>query len=258
MKMNRITNWLKGCAVVCGMAWCCLSCEHDYLKYDTQMRDALYFVWPDTSYCSFTAGDPVDTMDYKIYVQVMGLPRGSERSYKIEIIDTNTTAVEGVHYKLSENQIFPADTVKAQMHVILYNRDPELRNQPVTLAFRLVSSEDFDVVPVEQGGLMCHLIIKTVPVEMPGLWIWGGTTYLGPYSEQLYFMFKKFYHKVEETNPTLYNRWEKTYGSELSRFYFMRHWSVEKIPMSKYLLRPLYDYFQENPDPEVKMPEPMF
>lgn len=122
MKMNGITNWLKGCAVVCGMAWCCLSCEHDYLKYDTQMRDALYFVWPDTSYCSFTAGDPVDTMDYKIYVQVMGLPRGSERSYKIEIIDTNTTAVEGVHYKLSENQIFPADTVKAQMHVILYNR----------------------------------------------------------------------------------------------------------------------------------------
>lgn len=263
MKTREIVKILEGVMAV-WMAWCCLSCDRDYLRYDTHSKDVLYLLGADSNYVSLNEGALVDTGTFRIAVALMGMPKDHERSYKIEVVDSSTTAVEGVHYKFPD-LIFPADTVQDYMYITLYrDRDPELKNRSVELAFKLVSSDDFEIIPVnDYKTSVCHLFINYVAVEGLTWWVNGGediTNILGKYNKNVEFKLMELYHQMEQTNPTIYAAWESACLGNFEEWGFAVFNSryTEQVPVKRYLLFPLYNYFQENPEPGIEIPKPQY
>lgn len=253
MKTNKIHTFSKWLPVL-GLVWSLYGCDRDYLKYDTSQKDLLYIVGPDTTGRAFEAGSPVDSLIYNVPLQVMGMPKAYERKYQIEIIDTATTAVEGVHYKFNKTNLFPKDTTLTYMAIILYrDRDPELEANPVTLAFKLVESDDFAIMPVEYYTVMNHLTISIAHIVKPR---WWNVTILGPYTEKAHYMFLNYYSALEQANPVIYNRLVKKYGKDMSSASTFV-WSQDGTTLRKFVVRPLYDYYLKNPDPDVQIPDPL-
>lgn len=122
------------------------------------------------------------------------------------------------------------------------------------LVFRLVESEDFNIVPLEGYATEIHLFINVAAAPRP---MWWSEIYLGDYTEQAAFMFMKFFHEMKEKNPIVYQRLVGRWGENLqyANFFF---WLNDVVVLKKYVLRPLYDYYQEFPDPEVNIPNPQF
>ncbi|MCQ4872761.1 DUF4843 domain-containing protein [Butyricimonas paravirosa] len=259
MKTREIVKILKGVMAV-WMAWCCLSCDRDYLRYDTNSKDVLYLIGADSNYVSLNEGALVDTGTFRIVVALMGMPEDHERSYKIEVVDSSTTAVKDVHYKFPD-LIFPADTVQDYLYITLYrDRDPELKNRPVELAFKLVSSDDFEIIPLnEYKTSVCHLFINYVAIEEPWWW-WGVSDILGMYNKEVESKLIELYNQVEQTNPTIYEIWDKACAGDFEQYgvYIFDSRNIDQIPVKKYLLFPLYNYFLEHPEPGVEIPKPKY
>ena len=258
MKTREIVKILKGVMAV-WMAWCCLSCDRDYLRYDTNSKDVLYLIGTDSNYVSLNESALVDTATFRVVVALMGMPKDHERSYKIEVIDSSTTAVKDVHYKFPD-LIFPADTVQDYLYITLYrDRDPELKNRRGELAFKLVSSDDFEIIPLsEYKTSVCHLFIEYVAVKEP--WWWNSVEVLGTYNKKVESKFMELYHEVKQTNPTIYESWEEICVGNFEEYGYAIFDSryIGQVPVKKYLLFPLYNYFLEHPEPGVEIPKPKY
>ena len=172
----------------------------------------------------------------------------------------STTAVKDVHYKFPD-LIFPADTVQDYLYITLYrDRDPELKNRPVELAFKLVSSDDFEIIPLnEYKTSVCHLFINYVAIEEPWWW-WGVSDILGMYNKEVESKLIELYNQVEQTNPTIYEIWDKACAGDFEQYgvYIFDSRNIDQIPVKKYLLFPLYNYFLEHPEPGVEIPKPKY
>ena len=59
---------------------------------------------------------------------------------------------------------------------------------------------------------------------------------------------------LETTNPTIY----KTLYSYLSGWNASYIWQNYEYVTVKYIVHPLYDYYQENPHPDVNIPMPKY
>lgn len=253
MKINRICIFAKWLLVV-WLACHFLGCDRDYLRYDTSQKDLLLIVGPDSINATFTAGDPVDSLVYHVPLQVMGMPKPYERACQIEIIDSATTAVEGVHYKLNTTYLYPKDTTLAYMNIVLYrDRDAGLQDNSVMLAYKLVETDDFAVMPVEYYNIMNHLTVSIIHTSKPR---WWNVSILGAFTEKAYFMFLHFYTELKQTNPVIYKRLVGKYGEDMSRANVFV-WSVDGTTLKRFVVRPMYDYYVANPDPDVQIPEPV-
>lgn len=256
MKTREIVKILKGMIAV-WIAWCCLSCHHDYLRYDTHLKDVLYLTGIDSNYVYLNQRDPVDTGVFRIVVKLMGMPKDYKRSYKIEVVDSSTTAVEDVHYKFPSDLIFPADTVQDYLYITLYrDRDPELKKRNVELAFKLVNSDDFEIIPVNDYNIsVCHLFIGYAAIQELEWWSFENLGQL--YNEKVASKLVELYYQLEQTNPAIYEILKDGSSGNFEKWgYFV--FENNLILAKRYLLFPLYNYFLEHPEPGVEIPKPQY
>lgn len=248
MKHINSINWWIVLGIVLFSA-----CSRDYLRYDTDQKDGVYWtVVGDSLVLGFNSTFLVDSMSLNIYVHVMGMPQDYDRAVGVELIDSLTTGEENIHYFLGKEVIVKAGEVETYLPLILYrNRDPEAFYKRVSIGFRLKANEHFELVPGMAGGTPFRVLLQLQQVARP---IWWSDTYLGSFSEELYGAFMNQLASLETTNPTIY----KTLYSYLSGWNASYIWQNYEYVAVKYIVHPLYDYYQENPHPDVNIPMPKY
>jgi hypothetical protein len=197
MKLHTVTDkkytmkYIIAIALLCGILYSCKKVEE--VRY--QAADNVYFnllsdttkqIHTDSIVYSF-ALFPDKAMDTVFLpVRISGSRIKTERKFKVEIVDSATTAVAGLHYKpLDESYTMPADSGTTRVPVILLNTDPELVNKTVRIKFNLVATPDFQVDYRQWDTL--HVIFSN-RLEKPLWWdIWIGE--LGVYSRVKHELF---------------------------------------------------------------------
>lgn len=231
------------------------ACSRDYLEYDTNLKDGIYLSSSDTVQYFFGIEVQGNTYDYLLRVSLMGMPSDEDRKIDFEIVDTATTAIEGVHYEILDDGLLKKGEVSKWIHITLIrDKDPDLTERPVTLTVRLHENENFRLLPGMSSGFT--LIFSDQAQSRP---IWWKDEYLGPYNDRLLRDFFHYYWKIEEENPGLYATMENALGKYLDRTMpTLTMWSTYRIPLLKYIVTPMYEYYEKNPDPNVKIPKPSF
>lgn len=252
MKYLNSINWWIILGVVFFSA-----CSHDYLRYDIDQKDGIYWILSgDSLVYGFSSTYLQDSTSLNLLVYVMGLPSDHDRKVNVELIDSLTTGEENIHYFLGKEAIVKAGEVTTYLPLTLYrNRDSEMALKQVVIGFRLRESEDFRLVPGLGGYSPYRIILRLQKIGRP---VWWNNTYLGDFSEELYKAFMNQYASLETTNPTIYDTLVRYAGWDLSGWNAMYIWQNYEYVMVKYVVHPLYDYYQKNPHPDVNIPMPKF
>lgn len=245
-KTNSASWW-----IVLSLMLCC-ACHHDYISYDVKQQDGVYMILHDSLLFKFRERDSIVT---DIEVHVMGFARDYDREIGIELVDSLTTAEEGIHYWLGDKVVLKAGELGVYVPLTFYRtRDPNFRGKRVTVALQLKESEDFHPVP-GMGTKPFRAMIEGEVIERP---VWWNEDYLGPYAEVLYKSFMNQFDALETTYPSIYKTisdYTWSWGNSMTS---PKVWTVYEYPMVKYVVHPLYDYYQVNPNPEVNIPTPKY
>lgn len=252
MKKSRyIPHWLI--ALISGML--IAACENtDYPTYETDFT-GIYFAEDSMRY-SFGI-TPLATTSYtmKLPVKIMGIPVSQQRTFKIEIIADKTSAKVNTHYKMPTTCVIEADSINGilPLEVLRENLGDEQNWQ---VAFKLMPTDDF--TPVKEVGEQIFAIFNNI-VEQPDWKDWTGAPtwieeQLGPWNPVVWIKFMEFFRKLEQINPVAYKTIVETYGPNLED---ADGWIYEfNYTLTKYVLIPLYDFFQANPEYGIEMPNP--
>ncbi|MGQ1910382.1 DUF4843 domain-containing protein [Marinifilum sp. RC60d5] len=156
----------------------CMGCsENERLIYET--KPAVYF--PDynddnkTASVSFVVDPEKQDMIFDLGIAVLGsIP--NDLNYELQI-NSESTAIEGVHYKsFNTSQVFPAGKLDVVLPItIMYS--PNLDNEAVTLSLSLLPTNDIDLAYKDR--LTVDIQISNLLFESP---IWN-YLYLGEYSK---------------------------------------------------------------------------
>lgn len=227
----------------------CFCCSRNYLDYDSTLKDGIYFASNDS--LAYTFGlETRDTVPYPILVSVMGMPSDYDRTFTVELNEEGTDAKEGINFDYVKTFSIKKGSVGDTLHVFLYRYlDEELVKRPVKVEFRLLENEYFR--PVMLTGVSLNISDGEMPEPK-----WWATVYfyLGPYSQRLYLKILEQYHELKVTNPSIYDLLVASLGENLEKM-----WGLPPkftLIFRKYVLAPVYDYYQENPNDNVKLPNP--
>lgn len=225
------------------------ACEHDYIVYDVHLKDGIYFMQGDSLNFQFGLNTKTD-IPYRVVIGVMGKPSDQDRIYHLELDPEKTTAKEGVHFDFDKELIIKANGVRDTLNVIFHRySDTLLTEQSFDICFRLSENELFRpvVTPV------CKIEMSDKEIPEPRYWRYQ-MLFFGPYSQTLYLMLLDRYHGLAETMPGYYERMVSVMGENLEKLGGMP--PQFSTIMKKYVMLPVYEYFQEHPDPKVNMPDP--
>ncbi|WEK38126.1 MAG: DUF4843 domain-containing protein [Candidatus Pseudobacter hemicellulosilyticus] len=147
--------------------------DNIYLDLYGSNRDSILYTF------AYTPEIQADTLG--IPVRIAGLrtdtSAGTEdREFILKAELDSSTAVPGKHFKALESVYhIKKGTGYTEVPLIIYNTDPLLQEQSVTLHFRLYSSKDFGVnIP----KLVFGKLVLSSKLERPGFWgMWFGDYY---------------------------------------------------------------------------------
>lgn len=244
--MNEIKKKIAYFSVI----FCCMagmtSCETDYLAYDVNLKDGIYF---DTDSLNYQFGmQKGEQFEYSIPVHVMGTPKNYDREFRVELIDSATSAKPDLHYELPTSFTVPANAVSGNITLLLHRYlDPNLAQEPLTITFKLIENDHFQLVM----GDICKLEFSDTELPRPR---WWSEWYFGPYSQMLMMDILNAYWDLEATRPLLFDRIVAEYGRDLEWAYSFPY--QQEIAFIKYIITPVYAYYLENPHPNVAVPDP--
>ncbi|MBC5623069.1 DUF4843 domain-containing protein [Butyricimonas hominis] len=247
LNKTNSTGWW----VLASLVLCC-ACHHDYLSYNVNQKDGVYMELRDSFLFKFYKRDSIVT---DISLRVLGFPRDYDREINIELIDTLTTAEEGIHYRFGDKVVLKAGEIKTYVPLIFYRKkDPDFRGKQVAVGIRLKENKDFQLVP-GIGDRPFRAMIAGEIIDRPG---WWNDAYLGPFSEVLYNAFMDQFDSLETTNPAIHKTifdYTLYWGDAINS---PKVWTMYEYPMVKFIVHPLFDYYQKNPHPEVNIPTPKY
>ena len=168
-----------------GLASCS---DNPEFLYDSP--DNIYFNFKDTASSSITfsfAYTPEKVADtIFVPVKISGIISNQDRYFKLAVVDTATTAEQDLHYEaFKDSYVMPADSGTISVPVIIYNKDPELEESTVSLAFTLIPTTDFEVTMID---VIDGKISFSNRLEQPGWWIYWMSS-LGLYSRTKHQLF---------------------------------------------------------------------
>jgi len=184
-------KYIIAIAFICSILYSCKKVEE--VRY--QAADNIYFnlitdtakqIRADSILYSFALFPEKASDTVYLPVRISGSRVKTDRKFRLEVVDSATTAVAGLHYQpLEESYTIPADSGTARVPVILLNTDTALANKTVRIKFNLVATSDFQVDYKHWDTL--HLIFSN-RLEKPVWWdVWIGM--LGAYSRIKYELF---------------------------------------------------------------------
>lgn len=238
-------NYITFVVVVMSMAGL-YSCSTDYMAYDVELKDGIYFASDSLNY-QFGMQKGED-FAYDMTVRVLGTPKNHDRVFGVELVADETTAKEGLHYELSKSFIIPANKIIGKISFVLHRYlDPEITQHPFVIKMKLVENDDFRLVM----GNECKLEFSDTELPRPR---WWSERHFGPYSQMLMMDIYNYYWDLETTHPLLFERIVEEYGRNLEKAYSFPY--QQEIAFIKYVITPAYEYYQEHPHPKVDLPDP--
>lgn len=245
--MNTLkSNIVYAVLILCGLFVLSAGCHSDYLGYDTDLKDGIYFGGDSLNF-KFGMSKGED-FDYTMQVVVLGLPRDEDREFVIEVVADSTSAVEGLHYEIPTHFIVKAGLVVGDIPLVLHRyKDPEITKRDFVLQLQLKENDCFRLVMQSE----CKLVFSDTELPQPRWWHDG---YFGPYSQLLMMDIFFYYWQLEETHPLLYERIVDEYGKNLEKAFGFPF--QQKIAFIKYIITPAYQYYQEHPNERVDIPDP--
>lgn len=179
-------------ALICSVLFCSCDKDEQELKYNNQ--DNIYFdfvnkitnVRTDSVTFSFALFPEKGSDTVWLPVRISGIRQPGDRTFKLEVIDSVTTAVVGTHYeKLKEGYTMPSDSGITQVPIIIYNTDPALKDHSVKLKLKLANTIDFHA---DVKGWDTAKIIFSNQLVKPIWWdVWASM--LGAYSRTKHELF---------------------------------------------------------------------
>ncbi len=155
-----------------------------------QSEDNIYLAYEDTTArnISFSFAYTPEKVEDTIFVpvKISGKIEAYDREFKLVVLGEESSAEAGLHYEpFSEFYTMPADSGTIQVPVVIYNKDPELAEKTVSLAFALQATTDFQV---NFPDLNEARISFSNRLEQPAWWMfWMGQ--LGMYSRVKHQLF---------------------------------------------------------------------
>ncbi|MFR3330604.1 MAG: DUF4843 domain-containing protein [Odoribacter splanchnicus] len=175
----------------------CIACERDLMSYEGE--EAIYFAvqsghsyasekdWPYMPYTVAEFGRiQEDTMVVNIKVMITGPEKDYPRPFKVVVNPDSTTAREGIDYRaLVGEYTVEANRSYAYISVLFY-RQPEMKNDTVTLGLKLIANDHFSLtfkefnkmegftsgsVVFEQFDATMHKILVTDIMPKPSQWL---------------------------------------------------------------------------------------
>lgn len=177
------------CLIIAGIC----SCNTEEVEVYSSPR---FLFFPDSAkgldsvVFSFSHFPGTTTHDASFYVALTGTPAAEALEYKLEVVDSLTTA-EPEDYVMPEGLLFPADTTLDILKIRCNNTREALKTQKVYVTFKIVANENFS--PGLAGKHMIRVIFDNI-ASKPLWWTGDLEKYvLGEYSP------KKFDHFVIAT-----------------------------------------------------------
>lgn len=147
-----------------------------------------------------------DGHEYNVPVMVIGNILVTERKYKVEVVQEETTATEGVHYRIPVESTFPVGVFKSGYMIQLYKSDSELSETIKYLTLRLVPTSGFEVAFDNRSTVVLSL---TTMLRVP-----SGTDYYGDmtFFENMFGRYSKKKHEII-IELTGHDFWDGNYGA---------------------------------------------
>lgn len=232
-----------------------ISCdESDYKSFDTSLSN-IYFPNDSVFYSFGTTSLTVTSYTLKLPVKILGVPIKEKRTFQIELIQEKTNAKAGEQYILPSELTIEADSVNGIIPLeIMRNQLGEDRWQ---VGFRLITTPDF--IPAKEVG--DHIVATFNNIVEPPTWTdWQGKPAwpqerLGVWNPIVWLTFMEYFRKMETTVPVTYHKMVEQFGPDLENVTYS--WPHDfDYSIRKYILIPMYDYFQQHPELKVDMPYP--
>ena len=226
------------------------ACHTDYLAYE-EPKDRVYFsrdLEVYNNYFTFPYWESGEQASKSQNFYVMGFPSEKDREVRVELVDSLTTAIEGEDYTLEKKFIIPAGEIQATLPVIKWNRRKDEDTRPEILTVGVCITENENFMPTM--GYIVKLTYQKTEITEPKFW---ANSVLGPFSPGLLYRFLDQYASLKTSAPEAYN---------LIYVYAGEHWQLDFWPndieflIKKFIMVPLYNYYQANPEPGVMIPNP--
>lgn len=249
--MNKM-KYLIPVGIWIGLSSLFSACDTHYLAYE-EAKDRAYFsrrAGIYSNYSTFPFWESGDRLTARQNFYVLGFPSTQDRKVRLELIDSLTTAIEGEDYILENHFIIPAGEIQATLPIITWKRRKEGDTRPNILTVGLCIVENDDFMPAMGDTL--QLTYEKTDVTQPRFW---ANSVFGPFSADLLYRFLDQYNSLKTSDPQVYN---------LIYAYAGEHWSTTLYPREvhylilKYIMNPLYNYYQDHPTPGVMIPKPSY
>lgn len=158
------------------------SCQkNESLIFDS--KPGLYFGFEDDvdSLTFSMLGSITDRDTVRIPLKIMGNAINYDGKFKLEVVESATTAQVGKHYTaLSNSYIFEAGIFVKDFELEVFKSDPDLEKESKSITLKIIESEDFGI------GYTKNSIIKimiTNQIVKPVYWDMPLALYFGAYSK---------------------------------------------------------------------------
>lgn len=134
--------------------------------------------------------------DIEIPVSLAGRANGETRPFVVRIIDSLTTATEGIHFQLDlEKNVIPANEYSGVIPIKLL-KTPEMSEISYTLGLELVSNDYFKF-----GDNKNVVITFSNKIEKPTWWYTQPTANIGYYTERKLALWYEYWEITDGSDP---------------------------------------------------------
>lgn len=225
--------------------------ETDYPLFDDSVIN-IYFTNDSINYSFGISPLSVTEHTIELPVKIIGAPSSKPRTFKIEVIQEKTNAHENTHYKLPETLEIPQDSVSGIVPITIIREHLDSTQWQVVI--RLIDNENFTpATEVDQKMGAIGTISFNNVVSKPNWFDWSGefgwpTNQLGPWNPTVYVIFMEHFHQLKNKAPMTYQKMIEKYGENLDNGKYPG-WEYDyDYTLTKYILTPMYQYFQEHPE----------
>lgn len=241
----------------------CLSAcsETEYLKFD-ESHNGVYFTQDKLKYSFSVTADSIRTHLFKMPIQIMGRISDKEREVAYRVNPDSTDAIEGVHFTLGRAIIAP-DSITGYIPITILrdNLEGSYAEGYTTYRLYIELAHNDNFIPTLDTLSQARLLQFDNAIDTPewvdykGDKIWRpGNPHpdLGDWHPYTFIKLVEQFHTIQYVE-NMYETYQKMviyYGGE----------NLERVPyasfnpythiMRKYVLAPLYEYFNDEANRE--------
>jgi len=171
--------------------------ENDYLYFNSEEQTEVGFPLQEFSF--LFEEEAVTSKNVQVPVQLAGRFAEHDRTFNVSIVDSLTTAVEGVDYALEQQNFILKANEKEGAVIVKVNLTPELDEEKLKIALKIEDGDDFSAG--SEGVLVLSITNRLLK---PDWWeILHRPIQFGPFTEKKGGLLMKYMGVTDGRDPFL-------------------------------------------------------